>query len=112
MSQNKTQRRRIRKASPDFGTELLELAKLLQADDSQTEELLQETVQWGNEEADIAEESTGIPVSEVQDQNEKANDNWPVTARQQIASRLLKLAKRLLEAENEDSDDDDDDSDD
>ena len=110
MSKRNTQGRRVRKASPSIESELLELAKMLKAEDSASEELLRETKEWGDEEAAIAEESTGIPVSEEQDQNEKANDNWPVTARQQIASRLLKLAKRLLEAE--DDDDDDDDSDD
>lgn len=62
------------------------------------EELLRETEEIGDEEADIAEESTGIPVDEEQDQNERAEDNWPLSAseRQKIAMRLVRLAKALV----------------
>ena len=73
-----------------------EMEKKLIADESA--ELLSDAKKIGDEEAEIAEESTGISVSEVQDQNERANDNWPIEAREAVASRLVTLAKRIMES--------------
>jgi hypothetical protein len=60
------------------------------------EGLKQEADELADEEVDIAEESTGEVVSETEDQNEMAMENWPVDDRQAVASRLLKMAKLLL----------------
>ena len=63
------------------------------------EELLRETEEIGDEEAEIAEESTGIPVEEEQEQNDKANENWPLSAseRKRIAVRLVRCARALIQ---------------
>jgi hypothetical protein len=56
---------------------------------------------WADQLADaeraIAEESTGYHTDDEGNQNDKSMKNWPITARQKMASRLVKLAKSILE---------------
>lgn len=79
---------------------LAEIAKLERLAEGMDSELEQEAQALADEEVDIAEESTGVSVEEdVGDQNEKANENWPMSASQRhaLAKRLVAIAKSLAQ---------------
>jgi len=64
--------------------------------DAADKKLESEADQLAKEEVKIVEEGTDVNVSESGDQNDKAMDNWPVTAREAVAARLLRMARALL----------------
>lgn len=73
------------------------LEKSLKADDAT---LKQEAD--GITKEDIKDVTESVPagnvdIKEVVDQNAKANDNWPVSDKEKVASRLVALAKSLLD---------------
>jgi hypothetical protein len=86
---------RRRMVAKGIEAQLAELERRLQAVDDA--ELEKDAEQIGDEEAAIAEESTGVDVEEqVTDQNEKAMDNWPLEARREFAANLLRMASRII----------------
>lgn len=68
------------------------LEKMVEA--GMDEELVQDAQGTANEDAKV----TGEPAVDVDGQNEKANDNWPMSAseRHALATRLVAMAKRLM----------------
>ena len=83
-----------RRNSSNIVAEITAMKKRLADMDS---ELLSDTRAIADEEVAIVEESTGLNVGEVEDQNERAMDNWPIEAREAVARRLIGMAKNLLE---------------
>ena len=61
------------------------------------EELQDDADAIADEEAAIAEESTGVSVDVGDDQNDKSQANWPVADREAVASSLVRMAALLLE---------------
>ena len=60
------------------------------------EELEAEADELAEEEKEIVQESTDVPLEVGTDQNEKAMDNWPVADKEKVAARLVRMAKALL----------------
>jgi hypothetical protein len=62
------------------------------------EQLVQEAQGLANEEVKIVEDAAAEPVSENVEQNERAQDNWPMKAseREELATSLVVMAKRLM----------------
>ena len=63
-----------------------------------------ELTQWADELAKAEKEVvnknvSGVELKDVGDQNAKANANWPISEQERmtVASRLVKLAKALME---------------
>jgi hypothetical protein len=100
-----TMRKRLteRKAARSLKAELAEMERMLEAMD-QDAELEAEAEELADEESEIVTEGMEEPVDseELEGQNEKANDNWPLEARQKFAAGLLDLAKSILADEDED----------
>ena len=96
MRERTTTRRRSRgpMASKDIMAEIEQLERQLEADADT--ELEKETDAIVKEEVKIVNEGSPVKVTEPEDQNEMAMDNWPVENREAVASRLLKLASALL----------------
>jgi hypothetical protein len=63
--------------------------------DNLESEIVEEAKELIEMEKEIVEESTGISVDS--NQNERANNNWPIESRHAVAKKLLKMAKVLLE---------------
>ena len=62
------------------------------------EDLVNEAQALADEEVDIVKDETDESVSENVEQNERAQDNWPMNAseREVLAGRLVTIAKRLM----------------
>jgi len=93
----RNRRRRTRRSSKNIMAEIEALERQFDAAEGD-DELEQWAEELSDEEAAIAEHSTGISVEESIDQNERAEKNWPVKAK--TAAQLLNLASALLEDED------------
>jgi len=68
--------------------------------EDESEELLDEAQDIADEEVAIIEDGQDVPDVEedIVDQNERAQENWPLSAseRHAVASRLVAIAKKLV----------------
>jgi len=84
-------------SSKDVMADIDDVMRRVEAMD-EDEQLLKDTQEIADEEVAIVEESVpGVELSETEDQNERAMDNWPIEARVATAGRLIALAKKLME---------------
>jgi len=91
--------RRRRRSTKSVVAEIRDVERLLEADEDQ--QLEEWTDELEKEEVAIVNEGTEEKVSEGgEDQNEKAQDNWPTTARMNVAKRLVRIAKEISGNDN------------
>ena len=81
--------------------EIREVERMIDAVDD--EDLASEAQGLADEEEDVVGESTEgeVPSEDILDENAKAMDNWPTTARRKFAARLLRLANAILAVEDD-----------
>lgn len=103
MKRNRTTQRREASIDEQLKSHIAAIHKLVANDDPSIKS-------WGDElareEAKIVDEGTGLGLTENEDQNALAMDNWPTDAdnmkmvasskRELIAKRLIKMATILL----------------
>lgn len=90
-------KRRDRKEAKSVLAEIKELEAQMAGD----EDLALDTDAIEKEDLAVVQETTPVTVEVGKDQNDKTMNNWPVADQEKIASRLIKMAKDLLDSEEE-----------
>jgi len=103
MRRRMTSRKRTASEPRSILAEIRDVERMIEAVDD--EELAKDAQGLANEDEEIVKESTpadvDVPSGDILDENAKAMDNWPTTARRKFAARLLRIADMILAEEEE-----------